>query len=38
MEILFLSLVAGFVVLGGVWMATRDTKPEEDTTETHRIA
>ena len=26
MEILILSLVAGMVVVGGVWMATRDTK------------
>lgn len=29
MEILVLSLVAGLVVIGGVWMATRDTKPVE---------
>lgn len=27
MEILVLSLVAGMVVAGGVWMATRETKP-----------
>ena len=27
MEILVLSLVAGLVVAGGVWMATRETKP-----------
>ena len=26
-QILILSLVAGLVVVGGVWMATRDTKP-----------
>lgn len=29
MDILVLSLVAGLVVAGGLWMATRDTKPEE---------
>jgi len=29
MEILVLSLVAGLVVIGGLWMATRDTKPVE---------
>ena len=38
MEILFLSFIAGLVVVGGVWMATRDTKPVEDSSETHRIA
>ena len=27
MEILVLSLVAGLVVAGGVWVATRETKP-----------
>lgn len=27
MDILVLSLVAGLVVAGGIWMATRDTKP-----------
>jgi hypothetical protein len=27
MEILVLSLVAGLVVIGGLWLATRDTKP-----------
>lgn len=26
MEILVLSLIAGLVVAGGIWMATRDTK------------
>lgn len=30
MDILVLSLVAGLVVAGGVWMATRDTKSERD--------
>ena len=29
MEILVLSLVSGLVLAGGVWMATRDTKPTE---------
>lgn len=29
MMILVLSLVAGMVVVGGLWMATRDTKPVE---------
>ena len=27
MEILVLSLVAGLVVAGGLWRASRDTKP-----------
>jgi hypothetical protein len=27
MDILVLSLVSGLVVAGGIWMATRDTKP-----------
>lgn len=27
MDILVLSIVAGLVVVGGLWMATRDTKP-----------
>lgn len=30
MDILVLSLVAGLVVAGGVWMATRETKGESD--------
>ena len=29
MEILILSIVAGLVVIGGIWMATSDTKPVE---------
>ena len=29
MEILILSIVAGLVTVGGLWMATRDTKPAE---------
>lgn len=29
MDILVLSLVAGMVVLGGIWLATRDTKPPD---------
>ena len=28
MDILVLSLVAGLVVVGGIWMATRDSKPD----------
>ena len=27
MDILVLSLVAGLVVAGGLWLASRDTKP-----------
>ena len=27
MQILILSLVAGLVAIGGLWIATRDTKP-----------
>lgn len=27
MEILVLSIVAGLVVFGGLWIATRETKP-----------
>lgn len=29
MDILVLSLVAGMVVIGGLYLASRDTKPEE---------
>ncbi len=29
MDILILSLVAGMVVIGGLWLASRDTKPSE---------
>ena len=29
MDILVLSLIAGAVVAGGVWLATRDTRPPE---------
>lgn len=28
-DILVLSLIAGLVVAGGLWMATRDTGPSE---------
>ena len=29
MQILILSLVAGLVAIGGLWIATGDTKPVE---------
>ena len=29
MDILVLSLVAGLVAFGGLWLASRDTKPAE---------
>ena len=37
MEILVLSLVAGLVVAGGLWLASRDTKPtaKHDDTQNH---
>lgn len=38
MDILVLSLVAGLVVAGGIWMATRDTKSESDHPADHRHA
>jgi hypothetical protein len=38
MEILILSLVAGLVVIGGLWMATRDTKPVEKISDRHNAA
>ncbi len=38
MDILVLSLVAGLVVAGGIWMATRDTKSEQDHSANHRHA
>ncbi len=38
MEILVLSLVAGLVVIGGLWLATRDTKPVEKDHAGHRPA
>lgn len=38
MEILVLSFVAGIVVVGGLWMATRDTKPAETKSDEHRLA
>lgn len=38
MDILVLSLVAGLVVGGGIWMATRETKPVEKHPEGHRPA
>ncbi len=31
MDILVLSLVAGLVVVGGIWMAKRDTAPPSST-------
>lgn len=38
MDILVMSIVAGLVVIGGIWMVTRDTKPEEKHQDDHRIA
>ena len=38
MDILVLSIVAGLVVIGGIWMVTRDTKSEEKHQDDHRIA
>ena len=38
MDILVLSLVAGLVVAGGIWMATRDTKSMDDHSADHRNA
>lgn len=38
MDILILSIVAGLVVIGGIWMATRDTKPADKHLDDHRIA
>ena len=35
MEILVLSLVAGLVVAGGIWMATRDSAPEPKRPDEH---
>ena len=29
MDILILSLVAGLIAVGGLWVASRDTKPTE---------
>jgi hypothetical protein len=29
MDILVLSIVAGLVALGGLWLASRDTKPTD---------
>ena len=29
MDIVVLSLIAGLVVAGGIWMATRDTRPPD---------
>ena len=29
MDILILSLVAGMVVIGGLWLASRETKPAD---------
>ena len=36
MAILFLSIVAGIIVIGGIWMATRDTKPTQVRSDTDR--
>ena len=30
MDILVLSIIAGLVVAGGIWMATRPTKPKDN--------
>ena len=30
MDILILSLVAGMVVIGGLWLASRETKPPNE--------
>jgi len=38
MDILVLSIVAGLVVIGGIWMVTRETKPEVKHLDDHRIA
>lgn len=38
MDILVLSIVAGLVVIGGIWMATRDSKPEDKHLDDHRVA
>jgi hypothetical protein len=38
MEILVLSLIAGVFVVGGLWMATRDTKPLEKDSDEHHAA
>lgn len=38
MEILVLSLVGALIVGGGLWLATRDTKPAEDDQHGHRPA
>jgi hypothetical protein len=38
MDILVLSLIAGMVVLVGIWMATRDTKPVDKHPDGHHTA
>lgn len=38
MEILVLSLVAGLVVVGGLWMATRDSQPAKKQPDRHHTA
>lgn len=38
MEILVLSLIAGLVVIGGLWMATRDSQPTKKQPDGHRPA
>lgn len=38
MEILVLSLVAGLVVIGGLWMATRDSQPAKKRPDGHHAA
>ena len=35
MEIVVLSIVAGLVVVVGIWMATRETKPVESRVSTN---
>lgn len=38
MEILVLSLVAGLVVAGGLWMVTRDSQPANKQTDGHHAS
>ncbi len=38
MDILVLSIVAGLVVAGGLWMASRETKPVGKNPKSHRHA
>jgi uncharacterized protein YneF (UPF0154 family) len=36
--IVILSIIAGLVVVGGFWIASRDTKPQNKHPNTHRPA